>query len=108
MWYLLTLILVCLHLADYLLTASLMRFAGVEVESNPLARHVCEHLGMSGMLMFKISVVALVVTIMQVVKIRRPVTAWGMQLGFCGLMMAVVAYNTWLVRFCLYAQTHTA
>jgi len=29
----------------------------------------------------QISVVALVVTIMQVVKIRRPVTAWGMQLG---------------------------
>jgi len=62
---------------------------------------------MSGMLMFKISVVALVVTIMQVVKIRRPVRR-----GECNSVLrtddAVVAYNTWLVRFCLYAQTHTA
>src|SRR5262245_31285038 len=104
MWYVLTLILVSLNLADYLLTAALMAFAGVEVESNPLAREICESLGLSGMFIFKIFMVAVVVTILQVVRSRRPLTAWGMQLGFCGLMLAVVSYNSWLVGYCLYSH----
>ncbi len=100
MWYVLTVVLVALNLADYFLTAELMRFGDVEVESNPLARYVAENLGLLGMLAFKLSTVALVVTIMQIVRSRRPAMAWGMQLGFCGLMLAVVVYNSWLVRNC--------
>lgn len=108
MWYVVTLILISLNLADYVLTTTLMRFAGVEVESNPLARHICENLGVIGMFAFKMSIVALVVAVMQVVRIRRPTTAWGLQLGFCALMMAVVAYNSWLVGCCFQALRYTA
>jgi Domain of unknown function (DUF5658) len=100
MWYLLTVILVALNLADYFLTARLMQFGDVEIESNPVARFVCENLGLVGMLTFKLSTVAVTIAVMHIVRIKRPGTAWRMQLGFCGLMLAVVAYNSWLVRAC--------
>jgi uncharacterized membrane protein len=100
MWYLLTLNLVTLNLADYFLTARLVRVGGAEIESNPLARLLCENLGLLGMFLFKISIVALVVGILHVVRNRRPNMAWTMQLTFTALMLAVVAYNSWLVRLC--------
>src|SRR5262245_39742439 len=100
MWYFLTAVLVSLNLADFFLTARLMDFGDVDIESNPLARFVCENFGLLGMLTYKLSTVAVAVAIMHFVRIRRPATAWRMQLGFCGLMLAVVVYNSWLVRNC--------
>src|SRR5881396_3862963 len=97
MWSILTLGLVTLNLLDYLLTAVLMRAGGVEIEANPLARGVCQNHGLFGMFVFKIAVIAVVVAAVYVVKVRRPAAARRLLGGFCGLMFAVVVYNTWLV-----------
>src|SRR5262245_53432154 len=101
MWYLLTVILVVLNLADYFLTARLLECGASEFDSSAVARYVFANLGLVGMLTYKLAMVAVAVGIMHVVRIRRPATAWRMQLGFCGLMLVVVAYNSWLVRQCL-------
>src|SRR5260221_10953931 len=100
MWCILTVGLVTLNLFDYLLTAILVRVGGVEIEANPLARGVCENHGLVGMFVFKLAVIAFVVIVIHVLRVRRPATARRLLGGFCGLMLGVVVYNFWLVGLC--------
>src|SRR5262245_38189145 len=98
MWSIMMVGLVALNVLDYLITAFFIRSGGFEVEANPVAREFGESLGLAGMLLFKLSVIVFVVAAIHIIKLRRPIAARRLLAAFCGIMLAVVIYNLWLIR----------
>lgn len=89
-WYIL------LNLCDIVATLALLRRNTGFVESNPVARWFFHGWGITGMVYFKLSMVALVVTIAQVVARKNEPLARALLVFGCIAVGCVFLYSYWL------------
>src|SRR5262245_62038028 len=86
---------VLLNVVDWWLTWRLVRLAGA-YEANPLAARVLDRFGFTGLALFKLSLVAVVLGVSAFLWSRRPRTARMLLSTGCGAVLLVVAYSAWL------------
>ena len=89
-WY------VLLNICDILATWALLRRNRGFIESNPIARWFYHGWGFSGMVWFKLGMVALVVTIAQVVARKNEPLAQLLLVFGCVVVGGVFIYSFWL------------
>ncbi len=89
-WY------VLLNLADIVATWALLHRKSGFIESNPIARWFYHGWGFTGMVWFKLSMVALVVTIAQVVARKNEPLARTLLVFGCIAVGCVFFYSYWL------------
>ncbi len=89
-WY------VLLNLGDIVATWALLRRNSGFVESNPIARWFYHGWGFTGMVWFKLSMVAVVVTIAQVVARKNEPLARTLLVFGCIAVGCVFFYSYWL------------
>lgn len=89
-WY------VLLNLCDIVATWALLRRDSRFIESNPVARWFYHGWGLSGMVWFKLGMVALVVVIAQVVAQRNERLAQALLIFGCVAVGGVFLYSFWL------------
>ncbi len=88
---------------DVFLTYILLRASNegfsrsIVIEGNPIARWVLSRWGMNGMVLFKFAMIAVVVTIAEVVGRSRPNTARGLLWSGTAVVGAVVIYSARLI-----------
>jgi hypothetical protein len=89
-WY------VLLNVCDILATWALLRRDPRFIESNPIARWFYHGWGINGMVWFKLSMVALVVVIAQVIARKNEPLARMLLLFGCAAVGVVFVYSYWL------------
>lgn len=89
-WY------VLLNVCDILATWALLKRNSGFIESNPIARWFYHGWGFSGMVWFKLGMVALVVTIAQVVARKNEPLAQLLLVFGCVAVGGVFIYSFWL------------
>lgn len=86
-----TTIFILINTFDIFMTYVLMRFGAIEV--NPVANYFMDRWGFSGLILLKLSVVAFVCVLAQIIALKKRGTARGLLIAGSTLVGLVVVYS---------------
>jgi hypothetical protein len=92
-----TAVFIFVNVLDVFLTVALVYYMNTHGEGNPLARYFLDRWGFQGLVYYKMSLVAFVCVITQLIARRRLVVARRLLYGLIAIVAAVDLYSTTLL-----------